>query len=308
MANYKPGTKGTEYQPNTYNELGDMIGTVAFQLIREVTAKDPLMIFDKMPIKNGDTIEQAVALLVEASPFDRTGATTLDRITKKKLEVRLFNNWERETYSQGIDINELRKVLLGDNSAENVASKLINVLSQSDIHARFEKYKALLKWGTTTVSGGNASVLKALPDVKKTAEGGFDYKAILKQIKDTVKGMSFVNANYNTANVKRRTFEDDIIIVMPYTLVNAIDVDELAGVFNLDKAEIRNKIVEIDATDNIVYIVDKNAILGFTREYEMLVQANAQGAFWNYFLHVERLYAISPLFDACFFKYDANNA
>ena len=74
-------------------------------------------------------------------------------------------------------------------------------------------------------------------------------------------------------------------------------------VFNLDKAEIRNRIIEIDSTDNIVYIVDRNAILDYTRLYEMVNQLNADGLFYNYFLHVEDLFAISPLFDCCFFEY-----
>ena len=64
--NFAPGKTGAEYQPNTYAELGDMIGKIAYQFIRQIEAKDPLAIFDKMPITNGDTIEQAVIKLVES--------------------------------------------------------------------------------------------------------------------------------------------------------------------------------------------------------------------------------------------------
>ena len=47
---------------------------------------------------------------------------------------------------------------------------------------------------------------------------------------------------------------------------------------------------------------DKNAVLDFTRLYEMLNQLNAEGRFWNYYLHTDRLYALSGLFDACYIK------
>ena len=77
----------------------------------------------------------------------------------------------------------------------------------------------------------------------------------------------------------------------------ALDVDELAGVFNLEKDKIDAKIIEIDADDNYIYVVDQKAILDYTRLYEMATQLNADGLFYNYFLHVNDLFAISPLFN-----------
>ena len=302
--NFAPGKTGAEYQPNTYAELGDMIGKIAYQFIRQIEAKDPLSLFDKMPITNGDTIEQAVIKLVESQTYDKTGANALKRDTTVKMAVRYFNNWERRKYKTTVDISELRKALVSSSSAEAVASNLVSVLSQSRIDEKFQNVKKLLKWGTTAGSlGSGTSVLKDVGAVNKVADGTLDYKGILKKIKDTVKGMTFVNTTFNTAGLRRRTMLEDIVIVAPYTIINAIDVDELSGVFNLSKAEIRDRLVEIDSEDTYIYIVDKNAILDFTRLYEMANEKNADGLFYNYYLHVEDLFAISPLFDACYFDY-----
>lgn len=302
--NFAPGKTGAEYQPNTYAELGDMIGKIAYQFIRQIEAKDPLSIFDKMPITNGDTIEQAVIKLVESQAYDKTGANALKRDTTVKMAVRYFNNWERRKYKTTVDISELRKALVSTSSAESVASNLVSVLSQSRIDEKFQNVKKLLKWGTTAGSlGSGTSVLKNVGDVNTGTGGALDYKGILKKIKDTVKGMTFVNTTFNTAGLRRRTMLEDIVIVAPYTIINAIDVDELSGVFNLSKAEIRDRLVEIDSEDPYIYIVDKNAILDFTRLYEMANEKNADGLFYNYYLHVEDLFAISPLFDACYFDY-----
>lgn len=302
--NFAPGKTGAEYTPNTYAELGEMVGKIAYQLIRQIETKNPLAVFDKMPVNNGDTIEQAVIKLVEASTYDRTGAGALKRATNPKLAVRYFNNWERRKYKQTVDINELRKALIPGTDTATVTSNLVSVLSQSRIDDKFQNLKALLKWGTTNGSlSASASVLKNVGDVNTAAGGALDYKSILKKIKDTVKGMQFTNDTFNTAGLRRRTKAEDIYIVAPYNLITAIDVDELAGVFNLSKAEIAGRIIEIDSTDTFVYIVDQNAILDFTRLYEMMDEKNADGAFWNYYLHVEDLFAISPLFDACYFNY-----
>jgi hypothetical protein len=303
--NFKAPVDGVTYQPNTYAELGEMIGKVAHQIIRQVEAKDPLAVFDKMPVNKGDTIEQAVIKLVEASAYDKTGADALTRATNEKMLVRYFNNWERRKYKQTIDRSELRKVLVEGTSAEDVTTNLVSVLGQSRIDDKFQNVKKLLKWGATAGSlAEGTTALKSLGTVPAVG-GAMDNKGILKKIKNTVKGMKFVNADFNTAGLRRKTNEEDIYIIAPYTLITAIDVDELSGVFNLDKAEVRSRIIEIDSTDNIVYIVDRNAILDYTRLYEMVNQLNADGLFYNYFLHVEDLFAISPLFDGCFFEYGA---
>ena len=110
-----------------------------------------------------------------------------------------------------------------------------------------------------------------------------------------------------------------LIIVMPFYLKNRISVEKLAGVFNLSEAEIKDRMVLVDVEDekvtvsedgdyyyNYIYILDKQAILSYTRLYEMLSQLNADGRFWNYFLHTERMYGISPLFDACYLKVGTN--
>ena len=301
--NFKAPVDGLTYAPNSYAELGEMIGKIAHQIIRQVEAKDPLSVFDKMPVNKGDTIEQAVIKLVEASAYDKQGGEALTRATNEKMVVRYFNNWKRRKYKQTVDRSELRKVLVEGTDAETVATNLVSVLGQSRIDDKFQNVKKLLKWGTTAGSlAETTTVLKSLGTVPAVS-GAADYKGILKKIKNTVKGMKFVNADFNTVGLRRKTNEEDIYIIAPYTLITAIDVDELAGVFNLDKAEIRNRIIEIDSTDNIVYIVDRNAILDYTRLYEMVNQLNADGLFYNYFLHVEDLFAISPLFDCCFFEY-----
>lgn len=299
--NFGAGQTGGNYQPNTYEEYGAMIGKVALQYIREVTAKNPMAVFDKIPIDNGDTIEQAVVKLVEATAYDPTGAGALTRDTREKFAVRYFKNWQRHTYKTTVDFSKIRKVLQSrGQGAEEIADRLVSVLGQSAMNDKYQSLKALLSWGRTVGSlDENDSVLVNVGSVS----GGNDYKGILKKIKNVVSGMKYVNASYNKGGILRSTNEEDIFIIMPYELKNSIDVDELAGVFNLDKAEIRNKIIEIDTDEKFVYIVDRQAVLDFTRLYEMADQKNADGLFWNYFFHVEHLFALSPLFDGCYFEY-----
>lgn len=295
---YSVGSDGQHYTPNYQSEF-DMIGKVALEIIKEVNAKNPLEVFEKYSIDNGDTIEQAIVKLVSSRAYDATGANALTPDRTAKFAVRYFKDWAREVYPTTVDKAELRKGLISTNSASDVASKIVSALGQSDIDDKFQYTKGLINNAINS-----AWILDASYGSPIDISTSKDYKGLLKMIKDTVKGMQFVSTTYNAAGIKMRSYADDLYIVMPYDIKNAIDVDELAGVFNLDKAEIKDKIIETDdLTSKNVVIVDRNALVIATRLYEMENQKNADSLTWNYFLHVERMYAFSQLFNSAYIPY-----
>ena len=311
---YGYGIDGDDYAPSTMTELGDMIGKIAYSVIYDNTAKDKLAVFDKAKIDNGDTIEQAVVKMAESLAYDSTGAHALDRETSVKFAVSYFKNWGRKKFKKTVDVAEMRKVLTQEHDVSDVAAKIVGSMTEADIQEKYEDLRDLLPWGKQVADGGTGAVLvKADTVAYDEVNSTIDYKGILVSLKDTIKGMQYVNANYNSASLKRRTRAEDIVIVMPYKLRNRLDVGELASLFNLDKAEINNRIIEVDTDADLsgyydIFVVDKHAVLSFTRLYEMVNQLNADGLFWNYFLHVERLYALSALFDGCYIRVASQSA
>lgn len=309
---YGAGVGGTDYEPTTIEELGSMIGKVAQSIIRENSTENHLSVFDKGFVQDGDTIEQAVILLAESQAYDKDGAHTLDRETSQKFAVKYFKNWTAKTFKKTIDISELRKVLMGKESPEDVSTKIINSTTEGDKQEQYEDIRNMMPWGKQVADGGTGAVLvKAATVDFDEINSTIDYKNTLIAMKDAISGMQFTNTSFNSAGIKRKTKLEDIIILMPYTLKNRIDVDELAGVFNLDKEEIKERIIETDDTvaDGYyyIYIVDKWAVVDYTRLYQMLNQLNAEGRFWNYYLHTDRLYGLSGLFDACYIKIAATS-
>lgn len=300
-ANYGQGIlpANLDYDVNTAYA---MVEKIARQVIRNVTTEDHLAVFDKMPIDKGTTIEEAVIKLVEAQAR-ATGNTVVAPIdTSNLIAVRYYKDWTPAQFKTKVSLDELRKVMLANGNVEAIAERVVDTLVQSDKQDKYEKVRGLFKYGVgdqtsdTKVAATFVDINNGTP-IDCSTDGG--YKKLLKAIKNTVSGMKFVNTDFNTAGIKRRTLADDIYIVMPYKIKNAIDVDELAGVFNLSKAEIEGRIIEIDEGDN-VYIVDQNAILDYTRLYELTSFWNAEGLYTNYWLTVERLYALSPLFDGAY--------
>lgn len=318
------GADGEHYVPTTISGMGDAICKIAEQVIRSFTAKNPLSLFEKMPVNNGTTIEQMFVEMVEGEAYDRDGANALTR-KNPSLVVRYFDDWTPEKFHTSVDTSEIRKVLQGDKSASDLAAKIVSVLAQSDIYTKYTVLKSLLKNGRQVADGGQntggvaegvgATLIRAKTINFDKTNSTINYDELLVSLKDVVDDMQFVNDKYNSAQIKKLTDKENLVIVMPFYLKNRISVEKLAGVFNLSEAEIKDRMVLVDVEDekvtvaedgdyfyNYIYIVDKQAILDYTRLYEMLSQLNADGRFYNYFLHTERMYGISPLFDACYLK------
>lgn len=291
MVNANVGVGSAQFN-NEYSEEYGLVFKLAKSSILGVKSTNPLDTFDKGIVENGTIIEQAVIKLAESYAYDKNA---VDVFAKKypELAVRYFKDYTEKQYETTVNFNELRKVIMAGQSVERVAENIVANLTESDGFEDYVNSKQVLTYAST-VQGDNTPMIKVGADIAIT-----DPKAILKAIKNTVKGMTFVNSDYNRSGIKRSTPKDRIVIVMPYKIKNALDVDELAGVFNLSKAELEERIIEIDEGNNI-YIMDKEAFVKYTRLYLMTDQWNAKALSMNYFLTVHRMYAFSELFDSAF--------
>ena len=306
MANTLPtNTHGVPFDDVSVNALYGAIEKIGKQVIRSAIndESNPLNLFEKGDIDNGVAVEQLIIQMVEGQAWDKNGTTTLDK-RAVEFAVRYFQELTETQFSTTVQKSEIKKILTNTSSVEDVAGRMVGILAASENFDKYEKLKELL------ATEASANVV-GTEDAKLDAGDG---KAILKMadvatpeealtaIKDLVKGFKFVSNKYNRAGIKRGTYADNIVIVMPYTVRNKIDIEVLAGVFNLSKAEMEARIVETDAEDGEIYILDKDLVVCYTKDYDMTTQLNGQGRFMNYFLTVERLYGCSPLFNGVHFK------
>lgn len=290
---FSAGVSGGSFTPNTYSDYAYMIGKLAKSTIRNVLAKNPLAIFDKGRIENGDTVEDVVISLLESQAYDSTGANTLAPKAMTNIYAKYWNDWQKKVYQATLRPDVLRKIRPNNavDDVSDIASKLLGSLDASAEHEYFVAFKELLTWG---VAQNQISLRSPVPQ----KDGATDWDGVLVKIKDTIDAFQFVATNLNGANIATRTDKDDIVLVMPYNVVNRLKVENLAATFQLQEKDLDAHLVKTDANDNKIYVLDKRAVLAFTRQYEIKDQENAEGNFWNYFLHTERLLSICPLFNA----------
>lgn len=304
---YGYGVNSDNYEA-AINATYKMAEKIARQVIRNVTTQDRLALFNKEPINNGTTVEEVVVGLLEAQGYSGSVTAFANKATVN-LYVKYYSDWTRCKFATTVDEKEIRKVMLSENPAETLANKITSALVESDKQDKYERLLGLFDYASKVPVSGDPDYVSGNTDpramvkigtaIDLSADGG--YKKLLTAIKNTISGMKFVNATFNKAGIKRATFADDIVMLMPYKVKNALDVNELAAIFNLEKDKLDARIVDVD-TDGKVYIVDRNAILMLTRLYRMTSWFNPDELYMNFWLHVERMYAISLLWDCCFIE------
>lgn len=277
-----PITAGS-YEP-TVNVLGP-IEKIARQAVYNVIADDRLSPLEKGGLDNGADVEQTIIRLAESTAYDPDSVTNFSA-SNPYLTARYFKDHTDRTYKVKVPDKEIRKIRLA-NSYEDIAGMIASSLSNGYIQENYEAIRDMF-YDTTVATHAI---------VEAGSVSNTNYKAILTAIKNTVSGMTFVNTSFNKAGIKRRTRLDDIVILMPYTVKNAIDVNELAGVFNLSKDELPGRIIETDGTGDAIFILDRNAAQIYTFYYNMESARNIDGKYTMFNLTVDKMYALSPLFD-----------
>ena len=283
---------GSTTIPDDASQIYGMAYKFAKQIIENVTSVNPLDdVFNKGKVEYGKNIEEAVLELLDKGTYDEN-AVDLFRASDPTFIVRYYKDWSSGQFSTTVRLNEIRKILargLGErNTAETVAEKIVSNLTESD---SFDRYK------------NEKGVLTALQNAiyqAGYAENASTTNELLKKMRNIVDEFQFINSKYVLAGIENRTSLDDIYIIMPLYIKNAIDIDSMAYMFNMEKADLLAKIRVTDETDGAVYIVDRRAVFQYNRLLELTEQWNGKALLTNYWYTVDDLYGYSPLFKATY--------
>lgn len=107
------------------------------------------------------------------------------------------------------------------------------------------------------------------------------------------------------ALLKQATPVEDIRIAISESLLNLIDVVELAHVFNLEKEELFGKLVVLPygynfQGDEFVLVYDRKALGRGTRMFEYSQDVIGKGLYTNHYLTTERCYFVNQLYKMLF--------
>lgn len=286
--------------------------------------------FTRRELETGGQWEEIEVADLTSDDFDATGANAL---TKKDMNFKSLyhkiNN--RRTFKATVSDAQVKMACLNKENMAQIANAIRTSLTNSSNIEDYENIKSLIN---DIVKEKKAMVVCDLND------NFSDTDSFIKAIKVTATNMTIPNTQYNQSGFKKAfSKKDNLVLIIDSGLSARIDVDSLAGAFNMDKktlvsniivvdnlpeitfdSETSTKGIEIDigtatkpafhklgsGSDNVsgsvkALLLDKRALVIDPVEREMTEQYNAKGRFTNLYYHVTDVLSYSTLKNAVAF-------
>ena len=283
-----------EYEPARNEFVSALINKIGKTIVSSKMAKNKLAFMRGEDLEMGDTIEDIFVEMAKASTYNRN-ATNPFEITKPQVKA-LYHRIDRELqYTVTIYDNDLRRAFTSKDGMEKLVTAIVNSLYSGKTHDDYVFTKQLFgsykKYYEVNVSA---------PTTDATA------KSLVKAIKKYSEDISFASKDFNGQGVTTWTEKSDQILLLHKDAKVNIDIEYLAGVFNLSKAEMEARIVTVDDFGSLAnayaILCDKNAPKIHKTLETMETIRNPRGRYTNYFLNSDGIYSISQFANMVVFK------
>lgn len=294
------GNAITTYTPTQNEFLDALINKIGLTLVNSTGYTNPFAPFKGEQINYGDTIEDIFVELPKGVKFEHIEhGESIDpyKVTKPSVKV-LYHKIDREVqYTVTIWDDMLKRAFKSPQGMNSLVDQITQSLYEAMTVDEFTYAKNLLS--------NEAKVYGHVEDLGEVETQYELASKLLGQIKIVASNMKFKRKDYNVLEVETMTPPEEIVVVLRNDMKEAIDLQVLAGVFNLDKVELSQRVIEVDSFDDVEMLGCVLDARGF-RIHDALKDAesqrNSRGRYTNYFVNHWGLVSWSKYRNAVLFK------
>lgn len=276
-----------------------LVNRIAMTYVRSKRWDNPLAAFKGAKINYGSTIQEIAPKWIAAHSYDDMSETLL-KLRRPEAAAWYHSQNRRDRYDITINEDELRTAFESEMGLNNLVASIMEVPMSSDNYDEYRIMVQLLaeyhhRWGFFK---------HHLDAVPTDVDSG---KEFLTAMKTYVGKLKFPSSLYNSAaitDIPVFAKEKELILLVTPETDASVDVNTLAAVFNLDKAENRVTKVVIDefpfpnaiaVLTTIDFFVCNDTLYKTTSFY------NPETLGTTYFLHHWGIYSVSPFVPAILF-------
>lgn len=312
QANLSQVLKHLTNNPPAYNEFIDaLVNRIGSTMVRGITWNNRLAKFKRQKIEYGDTIEEAQVGLIKSHVYS-PDRDYLERELFGKHDVPIetsFHKRNRQEYYP-ITINEaqLQAAVLNPDGLGSFVSQILSSPTTSDEWDEFLATCSL--FSEYEKDGGFYHV--HVPDLRVTTATEADAKAALRKMRAMAGTITFPSTRYNAAHMHVTAQPGDLELFITPEAMATIDVEALAGAFNVEKADMIGRTTIIPAEH---FGVDGCQAIMTTADFFMIAdnklqnttQYNPVSLGTNYFLHHWEIISASRFVPAVMFTTGADD-
>ena len=283
-----------------------LINKVAFTIVRGKRWENPLAVFEKRRIDYGSTIEEVALKWIKAHSYrddwgDRANdITNLLKVNRPDGSVAYHSINRRDTYPISINETELMEAFNSEYGLNELIARIMELPANSDAYDTYRIMLQLLKmyednWGFFKVN------LTSAPVDETTG------KEFLAKVRGVAGRLAFPSSLFNALTVQDiPTFAQPselVLLTTPETQA-VLDVEALAALFHLDKADIAYRTILVDEfpiPGAVALLTTEDFFVVHDKVYTTTSFFNPQTLTTNYYLHHISVNSVSPFVPAVLF-------
>jgi hypothetical protein len=277
------------FRPQMNEFVDALVNRIGLEIYKSQLWTNPLAKFKRGILEYGDTIEEVMVGLLEARRYnsDRESLEQ-DIFGQEQPDVQSsFHKVNRQDWYK-LTVNEalLKKAFLADYGLSNFVTQLLSTPTTSDNWDEFLLTTSLFK----EYYDADGFYKVQVPDVTNSDSTSDESKYLLRQMRSMADTLPYLSTRYNAAGMPVAAGKDELELFITPEANAAVDVEALAGAFNIDKAQFASRQTVIPA--EYWPIPGAQAVLS-TRDFfviadqriETTAAVNPVGLHSNYFLH-----------------------
>lgn len=285
----------------------NMVNRIGLTVMAQNTPfENPLSIFKKENLYWGSTVQEIAVKWIKAHGY-KDDAEDLLKMHRPEAAVWFYENNRRDQYPISWTDDELRQAFVDDFGLNRFVAQIMESPRNSDQYDEMNIMLALIRHYEQNL-GFYKVHLDAVPSDETTA------KTLLKALRATAGRMQFPSTQYNALNVTDipayASPQQMVLLIEPEYLAS-LDVDALSAVFQLDKADVPYRVIEvpslgIDGAVALLVSTDwyqaRDTLYGTTQFYNPQTLSN------TLYLNHWGVYGVSPFTPCALFTTDAGTS
>jgi hypothetical protein len=290
------------YSATTNEFLNALVNRISLVLISSKMANNKLAMFKKGMLEYGSDVEEIFVKMAQATPFNVTTAEA-EVFKRSKPEVlAMFHRVNREDkYKTTIEEGQIKRAFLSSDGLGKLVAAIVNSLYSGDAYDEYILMKNLVADYFTDVTTSKFIEVPKVVD-QTTAQ------AFMKKVKQTSTDMTFMSTDFNPQGVLTKSEKSEQVLLIHKNVDTNISTDLLAWAFHGDNFDANIQKVVVDDFGTLAntqaVLVDRNFFMVWDKLYQTTNQYNAEGLYWNYWLHHHQLLSTSQFQNAVQFKID----
>lgn len=287
-----------------FNEFMDaLINRVGFTYVRQMAWDNPLAVFKDGMMTYGSTIQEIAPKWIKAHSYI-DDVESLLKLHRPDAEVWYHSIDRADVYPISVNEMELRQAFTDEYGLNKLIAGIMDVPRNSDNYDEYLIMKQLIGEYENRL-GFYKHKLTAAPTDETTG------KELLTAIRTYVGRLKFPSTLYNAASITDVPVfakPDDLVLFVTPETDASLDVNTLAVLFNLDKADIQvRKIVldEFPIPNAVALLTTSDFFVCKDTVYRTESFYNPSTLSTTYFLHHQGIYSISPFVPSVLFTTDA---